>query len=374
MKTEDMFIRLWEFFAWMDKARWMEDDVEYDKRMRKMISRAHVGVDGNELKPADMVLAHWLTYIFDYQMPAERVVWNEAFPIMAHIAYRYRKGDSCEQIIRGHIKLVKSRSNVEKENFEFCAGQSSFTHRFGRKDRLDKCIERTLSGLETYDRNLVTFMLEKSRNSPADKWVRDVYCALYELTYRNTEEIYYWHKRTWSALRDYLKGSFHRNYICKALDAYGTKYPDNVFKRWRNPEPYLGQLELPGDKWNNEFFERIELYVKDITHREYKGKSSQAIRNVYDRLKDEANKRKLYPEQFDVTFDFARLCRDKGCHICPLSPTDSHINKLCIGELHNATKKYCPLLSAICQYFILCSPTDCPVFRNITRGLCPRPE
>ena len=215
-------------------------------------------------------------------------------------------------------------------------------------------------------------MLEKSKNSPDDRWVRDVYCALYELTY--AEENYRWHKRTWAALRDYLKGSLHRNYICKVLDAYERKYPDYVLKRWRNPEPYLDQLELPGDIWNNEFFKRIELYVKDITGKEYRGKSPQAIRNVYDRLRDEASRRKLYPEQFDVTFDFAQICRDKNCNICPLSPAALHINKLCIGELSGAKEKYCPLLSTICQYFVLCNPTGCPVFKNITQGLCPRPE
>jgi hypothetical protein len=374
VNIENKFITLWEFFAWMDKARWMEDDEECDKRMREMVNRARVGIKGNDLEPADMILAHWLTYIFDYGMRAERIVWNNAFPIMAHIAYHYRKGDPCKQIIREHVKSVKSKSDVRKKNFEFHAKHSSFMHRFGRKHRLDKCVERTLSGLEAYSRNLVIFMLEKSKDSPDDKWVRETYYALYELTYKNGEEINYWHKRTWSALRDYLKGSYHRNYVCKALEKHGKRYPDYVLKRWKDPEPYLDQLELPGDIWNNEFFERIELYVRIITRKEYKGKSPQAIRDVYNRLRDEAVKRKLYPEQFDVTFDFAQLCRDKSCQICPLSPTATNTNKLCIGELHDAKKKYCPLLSTICQYFTLCNPKDCPVFKNITHGLCPCPE
>ncbi len=194
--TKDKFIRLWEFFAWMDRARWSRDDEEYDKQIRERISKASVGVNGNELKPADIVLTHWLTCIFNYGMPAEKVR-NNAFPIMAHIAYHYRKGDSCKQIIKEHIELKKSKSNVRKKNFEFHVGQKSrFRHRFGRKGRLKKRVERTLLELEAYDRNLVTFMLEKSKNSPDEKWVRDVYCALYKLTYGNARKIDDWHKRT----------------------------------------------------------------------------------------------------------------------------------------------------------------------------------
>ncbi len=157
------------------------------------------------------------------------------------------------------------------------------------------------------------------------------------------------------------------------MDEYGEKYPDYVLERWRNPEPYLKYLELPGDTWNNKFFERIKPYIEDMGIK-CKGKPSEAIREVYNYLKDKADERGLYPEQFDVTWDFARLCSKKSCDICPLSSSALHIKKLCIGELSDAKEKYCPLLSTICQYLIPCSPTDCPVFKNNTQGLCPRPE
>jgi hypothetical protein len=359
----EKFLKIWEFFAWMDRAR-QELEEDYSDK----INRKPVGIKWDGLQPADTVLAHWLTYIFDYRMSAENL-WNEVFPIMVHIAYHYSRGDSCRQIIREHVKSVKSKSG--NENFEFHAEQSTFKHRFGGTHHLDKCLERTLLRLEAYDRNLVTFMLEKSKDSSDDRWVRDTYCTLYRLTYTNEQKIDYWHKRTWSALRDYLKGCFHRKYVCKALEEYKKKYPDHVLKRWINPEPYLDQLELPGDIWNNEFFEKIKTYVKNIAGKEYRNKSPRAIRDIYDRLKEEAVKRKLYPEQFDVTFNFARMCKNERCQICPLSSMAANTNKLCIGELHHAEEKFCPLLVVVCQYSTLCKPRDCPVFKNITYGLCP---
>jgi len=368
------FLRIWEFFAWMDRARWSEDDVQYDKKTRELFNevwgRCGINIKGENLEPDDIILAHWLTYIFDYGMPAESV-WKKAFPIMAYVSYRYKRGTSWKTIMKEHVRSVKS--DGANQNFEFYIkgpkDEQKFKHRFGAAHELNKAVERTLRELEEkYNKDLVTFMLEKSKGSHDDTWVKDVASALYNLTYEPDGKLS-WHKRTWSALRDYLKGPLHRTYVCKALAKYQEKYPSNVLERWRKPEPYLDQLELPGDIWNLRFFENIrESYIKPLTGKDYKNNAPKAIRQIYEEvLHDEAKKRKLYPEQFDVTYDFARICKNER-YMCPLGPNE--VDKLCIGNLKNAQEKYCPLLASICHYFIMCNPDDCPVLKKHTQGLC----
>jgi len=255
-KEKEKLFRLWKFFAWMDDARQglKENDRWIDKWHRCVINKAwklcDLNDDADDLTSADMVLAHWLTYIFDYQMPTEDV-WNKIFPIMAYMAFRYRKGDTYTKIIDEHIF---QRDN----NFEFrlCKkGEFSFKHRFGGKHGLNRMVKKTLKELEGYGRSLVAFMLEKSNNAAEHEWVRTLYGELYTLTYGVNGEIYWWHKRCWSALRDYLKGPMYRIYVCDALKEF--KSYRSAIEKWSNPEPYLYQLELPGDIWNTEFFNRI---------------------------------------------------------------------------------------------------------------------
>jgi hypothetical protein len=205
-------------------------------------------------------------------MPAERIVWDKAFPIMAYVSYRYREGTSWKAIMKEHVKSVKSDSG--KLNFEFYIkgpkGEQTFKHRFGAVHKLNKAVERTLKELEKYNKDLVAFMLKKSKDSHDYAWIKDVASGLYNLTYEANGKLD-WHKRTWSAFRDYLKGPLHRVYVCKAVTEYQGEYPSNVLERRRKPEPYLDQLELPGDVWNFRFFEKIrESYIKPLMGKDYK--------------------------------------------------------------------------------------------------------
>jgi hypothetical protein len=68
----------------------------------------------SNLEPADILLGHWLTYIFDYGMPAEKVVWKKAFPIMVFIAHRFRRGTTWKIIIKEHIKSVVLVIKIKK--------------------------------------------------------------------------------------------------------------------------------------------------------------------------------------------------------------------------------------------------------------------
>lgn len=369
--VKDDFLKLWEFFAWMDKARWGESafrSVEQKiRRFNKVQKEYGIDVRWEDLKPNDIILAHWLTYIFDYAMPTESV-WNKAFPIMAYISYRYRNGTSLKTIKKEHIEYVKT---IGKSNPKFYIKGSkkelSFKHRFGAAHHLDQVVERTLEGLKEHNRDLVFFMFKKSRGSPSSKWIKDTASALYDLTYKPGEKLA-WDKRTWSAFRDYLKCPPCKNYVLESAKEYREKFPSEVLEKWRKPEPYLDQLELPGDVWNKRFYEKIlKEYIKPLTGKEY-ANPSQGIREAYNVLKDEARERGLYPEQFDVTYDFASLCEDERCYMCPLG--SYNIDKLCIGNLRNARQKYCPLLLAICGYLAMCNPDNCPVFNKRTQGLC----
>jgi len=380
--TKENLLKLWEFFAWMDNARWNDvTQLKEDQRMcnnfNEMWNKCGLDVNAADLKPTDIVLAHWLTYIFDYGMPAE-TVWDNAFPIMGYIAIRYRKGANWEEIIKDHVKQI---SPGGKRNYEFYIkgprGVHVFKHRFGGHHKLDEAVRNTLEGLEEkYQRDLVIFMLENSKNSKTDKWVKNLAVELYALTYnRNTadkEEL--WHKRTWAALRDYLKGNFHKNYICNALTEYEGKYTDEVLEKWRKPQPYLDQLELPGDMWNIKFYDKIySSYIGPLMPKSHKKMiAPKAIRVLYnDILNKDANERELYPEQFDVTFDIAPNCGSKLCHICPLGLNS--VNELCIGNLPNTQNKYCPLLASFCHYFVPCKAERCPVLNRRTQSLCPQP-
>jgi len=378
--SENRFLRLWEFFAWADRARWNGE--QSSSRFKWLLNNVdgvwikdNLKITSSNLEPSDIILAHWLTYIFDYGMPVEQI-WERGFPVMAYISYCFRRGASSEVIMKKNYRP-----------FEFFIKDYSFKHRFLKAHGLDKKVVRTLAILENsrFARDLVAFCLQLSDKAKDEEWIKKVACGLYALTYdeklkeplsvlldADKFDRYYksvrsklWHKRLWAAFRDYLKELFYRKYFLKALTDY--KPPVHILNRWRNPRLYLYQLELPGDIWNIRFYRNcIEpLLPKNIR---LSKTTPKAIRQLYEHYRDDADKLGLYPEQFDVTFDFARICEQGLCQICPLSHTGARM--LCIGELE-ARDKYCPVLASACEYYVKCEPKECPVFNGKTKGLCP---
>ena len=378
--AEGNLLKLWEFFAWMDRARC--DNVtqirEYERittDFNEMWRKCGLEAKAIDLKPTDIILAHWLTYILDYGMPAEKV-WDNAFPIMGYVALRFREGEHWKKRVEEHIRRISRNGRINYEFYIKGAKEAhSFTHRFGGHHRLDKAMAKTLEKLEQeYDRDLFVFMLENSKDMSANTWVKNLAIQLNYLTYSQTKKEELWHKRTWAALRDYLKGQFHKRYVCNALPDYERKYPDYVLERWRRPQHFLDQLELPGDMWNINFYGKIyPRYIEPLMPKSKKKvEAAKAIRILYDDvLNKEANERGLYPEQFDVTFDLAPNCGSQLCHICPLGRNNS--SNLCIGDLRKTQNKYCPLLASFCNYFVRCKTKDCPVLEKRAQGLCPQP-
>jgi len=376
---ENRFLRLWKFFAWTDRARWNGEQSKSNfkwllNKVDRIWKKDNLVISSNDLDHNDIILAHWLTYIFNYAMPAEQI-WGKVFPVMAYISYRFRRGISSKVIMKENYR-----------SFKFFIKGHSFKHRFLKGHGLNKKFVRTLAILENpeFSRDLVAFCLKLSEKAKDDEWIKKVACGLYALTYDeklkeqsnilldNDEfDRYYesmrgklWHKRLWAAFRDYLKGLFYRERFVKALTKYNPSIL--VLKRWRNPELYLYQLELPGDIWNIRFYQKCiaSLLPKNVC---IPKTTPKAIRRLYEHYRSEADKLGLYPEQFDVTFDFARICEQGLCQICPLSQTGAKM--LCIGE-HEAQDKYCPILASTCKYFVKCEPKGCPVFNGQTRGLC----
>ncbi len=385
--TQDKFvqdlIKLWNFFKWVDTARWNWERKQGIERLLNYTNKAwkKCGLKLiDDFEPEHLVLSHWLTYIFDYQMPAD-IIWKKCFPIMARIAKEFQEGVPVGEILARYKKDDSLSMKVE-----------TCKHRFMKAHKLDKKLERTLKILEhCCNRDLIELMTRISSYGDEGDWVQRVACALYLLTYderidekaiirilndKKEFERYYlarkgnlWHKRLWSALRDYLKSGILQ-YILKSLENRG--YDFNVQNRWRNYQKYLNQLEVPGDVWNEKFYNNvIDPLIKKLGLRLSKH-PPKAIRALYKHYRTIFEKYGFYPEQFDVTFDFARILCDRNlCYICPLhNESNKNIEQLCIGDvISKEDERYCPILAVI-GYLQPCDPSDCPVYERETLGLC----
>ena len=261
-------------------------------------------------------------------------------------------------------------------------------------------MKRTLEVLERcFNKDLIEVMVRVSSYGDENDWVKKVACGLYLLTYDNrisdVDEIckvlcnkdefksYYkscrnklglwrdelWHKRLWAALRDYLKSDIH-DYIKKRIEELRGRYEAYVLDRWDNPHKYLDQLEVPGDRWNERFYEYVMKPILKRTGKGLNGRVSRVIRQLYEyhEYHDVFKAYGFYPEQFDVTFDFARLFCDRNlCSLCPLSSEKENIRRFCIGDKVTKNEKYCPIL-ALLGYLQPCSPENCPVYEVVSEG------
>ena len=105
--TIQSLIGLWKFFKWLDNARWYSDRERkyFTKKLLDHTNRVwrNCGFETlNCFKVEHLVLSHWLTYIFDYQMPSGKV-WETCFPIMARIVLEFQKGFPIEEIFKKYV-------------------------------------------------------------------------------------------------------------------------------------------------------------------------------------------------------------------------------------------------------------------------------
>ena|GEM_PF-1119262 len=361
----EQFLELWKFVAWCDQKRW-ESESEWEVNLKRESIKEMLGFIPTD---SELVLAHWLTYIFDYMIRVEQV-WNECFPIMIKVAHDFESEGKDTDMIK---KETQKDGRLEIQGTPF-----SFKHRFPKKT--NQRVWRTLRLLDKMDveRNFVKFMLSQTKG---EEWIRRVACSLYVLTYSDerenqalerlktnlfpllqSKELLWYPKRLWAALRDYLKGPLREEVIEPTLDRLKSRYPEAI-GLWEKSTAYLDQLELPGDQWNLQFFGRIELLKKLGEQEKCKNNPRKLLRKIYEEHREKL--KGYYPEQFDVTFNFR--CNAWACFVCPLKKESSWEDYcLKIGkEVPQRLKGVgiCPVLYLLLDYTVRCEPDNCYLFR-----------
>ena len=94
-------------------------------------------------------------------------------------------------------------------------------------------------------------------------------------------------------------------------------------------------------------------------------KAPKVIRDLWNEIKNDHPE--LYPEQFDVTFDFVpRMCEKKLCEACPFGKNGAEL--ICIPD----KDKYCPVALISCGYVFKCvgNQGDCTIKENIGKNTC----
>lgn len=165
----------------------------------------------------------------------------------------------------------------------------------------------------------------------------------------------YRYKRLWAALRDYLK-------LAPLSNSFLHHF--NFGEDWKT----LFQLEFPGDVWKLRFADRVlkpmleeeRLHGKQVF---LENSASTTMRRMFEWL---AVKSDYYPEQFDVSFDFAsRMCRNRFCDLCPFGKGSVDI---CFER--KSQGKSCSVALFTCGYRSQCKSKECPIPKGIGVGSC----
>jgi len=398
-------LSIWDFITWLDTPLNIPSNTQGPgkfKQMKEEMEGILKEYDKDiDLLPTDLILGHWLTYIFDLVMKAD-YVWKKPYQIMTYIAYEYRKGSNVSSLLANHIvyKALKDKKTGAIVNYPiYYIGPQinpkkiqrkeklrSFSHWLDNKHGLIQSLKSTLDNL-CNNRDIIYFILNETESAPSDKFLYEAAIKLNKITYPNTQldhQILV-HKRTWAAFRDYVKGDLNEVFWEGAKNSsFENRH------RWYKPnKQHLGQLEIPGDVHNNYFFEQIfPLLKKLLEGKKYPDQQPihyginfprvkffpgiEAIRVIYDDLPMNI-KKEIYPEQFDATFAF-RFCEKEMCESCPLG--SGRIDNFCIGKLvpQNNNLFYCPLKIHTIGSLSYCDPSKCTLLNNPQkyRGMCPQ--
>ncbi len=361
--------------SWLDQARWATG--EWWEGWQEEGPK--------NLASAQKVLAHWVTYVTDMRMPA-RTVWTKGLPVFAKIVGDYTAGAHPSDLLSDYYgKPLPPLPKVP--TLVITGTQLEFTPRY--KWQYNQ-IGRTLELLVDYNGSLVEFMkffIERYVDAP--EALRRLAHALYILTYVNPKDypkedakhllslnnkekldahFQRWkntttsggQKRLWAALRDYLKHKGLRKCIEETFP-----WPAQNFE--------LSQLELPGDIWNDVFTGRLLYPLAEgagIQTRKPGAKrlvnSPTLARRIYEAIRAADLGTEFYPEQLDVSFDFAsRMCDKDLCDICIFGG-----NKAVDFCAKPGPVKLCSVLLIMTGYRRSCEEQECPVINAAGAGLC----
>lgn len=397
METNEKLIKAWPIVKWLDDARWS-----------KGTSKSLIpGPVFESLSPSGKILSHWLGYITDQQRPWQDV-WMMAGPIFAEVVQQYEKTTWADDVL--DLLLEFTSINAEGSVDIFSSKQQkidgktiTYTPRFGSHM---VSIARSLYILADFKGNIITYLssniqfIFKTSSMQADSPILRMAFLYYLLSYddihtgmtsfhsqrqkfkddleqrrgyidrllqsiNQLENTYYgwirhrFHKRLWASFRDYIKpGSYHEPIFIEALKR--AKADSIVDLLEHNRKQVLCALELPGDTWNLAFNER--LFDSKINH-------PANLRQYYDQLRsEEILSDDFYPEQYDMSFDFApRMCDLAKQLLCPFK-NGSKLVDYCFGN--SGKGKLCPVTKVLCGYETDCVQTGCPVLKGAIEDIC----
>ncbi len=93
------------------------------------------------------------------------------------------------------------------------------------------------------------------------------------------------------------------------------------------------------------------------------------LREIYQRLREnQILSSESYPEQFDVSFDFApRMCDRGNEHLCPFKASPI-LPQYCHG--YSGKGKLCPITKILADYKSDCFPERCPIVSSELIDIC----
>lgn len=397
METSEKLAKAWLIVKWLDDARWS----------RGASGSLIPGPTFASLDACGQILTHWLCYITDQQRPWQDV-WIRGGPILAEVVQEYKSITSAEDVLDflGGFMVSHRAGSVDtlESKRQTIQGQTiTYTPRYGSHLL---SIARTLHTLTEFQNNIICYLSNNASfifrsssvedDSPALRMVFLLYvlsyddihtgmtsfhsqrrefakdlkqrhCRIEELlqTEHGLENKYLewikhrFHKRLWAAFRDYVKpGSYHERIFFRALKQVQAN--SILYFLQQDRKEALCSLELPGDTWNLAFNHR--LFDIKINH-------PSELRRYYKRLRGTGRlSDEFYPEQFDMSFDFApRMC-DRGEElICPFR-NSSKLKEYCLGN--SGKGKLCPITRILCSYESDCSPAECPILLGAMEDIC----
>lgn len=405
METSEKLVKAWPIVKWLDDARW------------------NIGASGSlipgdifaSLAPSGQILTHWLCYITNQRRPWQGV-WSQGGPVFAEIVHEYQHqhkniGNS-ENMLDLLLQFTMTRGvigGIERVD----AFQAHHQRRGGKVIKFIPndgkhlvSISRTLYNLVNFDGDIIRYLLENGSfvfgpplwtdDKPSVRMVFLLYLLSYDdihkgrtsfhrhrsefahdlehyrqkieslLQNRNALDdkysgwlIHRFYKRLWAAFRDYVKpGSYHQPIFYKALKAAGAKNVVDFLEQ--NQKEVLCSLELPGDTWNLTF--NKNLFDNKVN-------SSCDLRLHYNRLRSQGRlSDEFYPEQFDMSFDFApKMCRQGQELLCPFKHS-ALLKQYCLRN--GGQGKTCPVVKILCGYRVACSSSGCPVAEDTLADIC----
>jgi hypothetical protein len=360
--------RIFKIISFFDDFRWAEG-----KPIIKFF---------NENIDADCkILTHWLCYVMNRQISFE-IIWDVGGLVISEIVCKIRAEKNIG-VLRNFLQQDEERNSEGNKKYYYLQSEKDpkvkfkprylpsdyisilktflilkdfnfslaeyISHIYGKNKDKNDIIIRILYSLHllTYDSignrkgedieddKKIVDELEKKKERVIEI-INDEQKFEEELAKFKKEKIFK-QKRAWCALRDYIKSKEFQKHFEEAM----SKYISNEDILLLRKEECLKQFVLPGDVWNNNVkFRRCVL--KSTSYEDSENDINVIIDKYFKEFKPEVG----YPEQFDVTFDFApRMCEKDNCDICPIKK-DSSFKKICVND----RSKYCTVALFACNY------------------------